>query len=533
MPESKFQSLVLKGGLLYDGTGLPPERADIFIKDGVIEEVEPLVEKSAEVLDITGLAVSPGFIDAHAHSEFALLANPAAAGGKLLQGITTEINGNCGLSAAPLLGAALSQREADLAAYGIKERWENFAQYFDLLRKRGLGLNFATLAGHGNIRASVVGYEDRAPSADELHRMCDLLAQALREGAIGLSTGLIYPPGIYSTTEELIELANAGAAEYRDFIYTTHMRSEGKRLLESIAETMRIGRDAMVRVHISHIKTADRPNWHKIDSAIRMLGDAREEGLTVTADRYPYTASSTDLDAALPNWVYIGGNAEELKRLRDPDTRVRIASEVEAMNRDWSTAVVAAVESDESRWMEGLSVAEIATRMGVPPVEALLRLLDAESLRVGAIFHSMTEENLLRFLALPYVMIGTDSTTRSMTGKGKPHPRGFGSFPRYLGRYAAGNLAAAIHKCTMLPATTFGIRSRGRISPGHWADLVVFDPQKIMDTATFDNPYQTPRGIQHVFVNGVAAVRDGALTNALAGLVLRNGGHAPFEPQAD
>lgn len=514
-------SFVLRGGTLYDGTGAPAVRADIRVKGDAITAVGAGAV-GADEIDIDGLAVCPGFIDAHAHSDFILLSEPSAEG-KLLQGITTEINGNCGMSAAPLIGASLSQREADLQSYGIRERWEGFGRYFQLLETRGIGPNFATLAGHGNIRGGVVGYEDRAPSDDELSRMISLLETALEDGAIGLSTGLIYPPGVYSTTEELIALSRAGGRAYGGFIYTTHMRSEGDMLIESIEETLRIGREAGVRVHVSHIKTSGRENWHKAGQAIALLDEARAEGVRVTCDRYPYTAGSTDLDAVLPSWTYVGGNSEELKRLRDPEIRERILREIDKPDRDWASVVVASIESEASRWMEGMSIAGISARMGVAPAQAIVRILDDESLRVGAIFHSMSEDNLIRFLSLPYAMIGTDSTARPMNGLGKPHPRGFGSMPRYLNRYSGGSLDTAIHKITELPARTFGLDGRGLVAPGYRADLVVFDPEEIADTATFESPYQAPHGIRHVFVNGVALVRDGKLTGALPGRILRHG----------
>lgn len=516
-----MSGIVLRGATIYDGTGAPAYQADVLIENGVIEAVGDGLGAS-QTIDIGGLALCPGFIDAHAHSDFSLMGDPHAAEGKLVQGITSEVNGNCGMSAAPLIGAASVQREADLISYEIAERWQGLPKYMELLEARGLGMNLATLIGHGNLRASVVGYEDRAASEEDMRAMCGLLQDGLRAGAIGLSTGLIYPPGVYSCTAELSALCHAGAKVYERFIYTTHMRSEGRLLLESIAEAIEIGRCA--RVHISHIKTADKSNWHKADAAIAMLDAARADGVMITCDRYPYTASSTDLDAALPDWTFVGGNAEELRRIRDSATRARIAQELDGSGRDWDTAVVATVDSEANRWMEGQSVAAIARTWDTSPVEALLRILDEEALRVGAIFHSMCEENLLKFLALPYAMLGTDSTSRALGGAGKPHPRGFGSFPRYLRRYAKADLSGAISKCTQLPALTFNLVGRGCIAPGHRADIVVFDPETIMDTATFDAPYQAPQGIKRVYVNGRLAVDEGGYTGALGGVVLRHGG---------
>lgn len=524
MPSEKI-ALLLKGGTIYDGTGKPPYKADIGICGDSICFIGNAASAD-EVIDVGGLSVSPGFIDAHGHSEFTLLADPDA-GGKILQGITTEINGNCGLSAAPLYGDALLQRENNLNEYGIKKRWHSFNEYFGLLEDSGLALNYLTLAGHGSIRASAMGYVNRPPDPREMKTMKVLLSNAVKEGAIGLSTGLIYPPGIYSATEEISELARHGTEMYREgFIYASHMRSEGASLLEAISEAISIGRKAGARVHISHIKTIGKENWRKIEGAIALIESARAEGIRVTCDRYPYTAGSTDLDSVLPSWVYEGGNAKELERLNDPGIRKRVIEEMEGDNRYWETVFISGVSMDKNRWMEGKNILEVADRLGMNPVHSVIRVLIEEDLRIQAIFHSMSEDNLKRFLSLPYVMLGTDSSARSLggpTAKGKPHPRGFGSFPRFIRGYSS-DLPEAVHKITMLPAETFGIKGRGRIEVGYKADLVVFDPSKISDTATYDNPFQPPEGIYHVMVNGVASVSDGKPTGLRAGRVLRGGG---------
>ncbi len=522
MRQLKF---LLKGGMLYDGTAAPPIQADIGIAGDRIVfagDARAASVEAEETVDADGLAVAPGFIDTHAHSEFTLLADPRATG-KVLQGITTEINGNCGLSAAPLMGEARERREADIGEYDIPERWETFQQYFAILEARRPSLNAATLAGQGNIRASVFGYVDRSPSSDEMHRMKDLLGEALSQGALGMSTGLIYPPGVYTGTQEIIELARHGYGLLGDrFIYTSHMRSEGDALLESLEETLRIGREAGVRVHVSHIKTSGRENWHKVDECIGLLERARAEGIGATCDRYPYTAGSTDLDAALPPWTYEGGNEAELGRLRDPETRKRIIGELPPEDERWDGVVVSSVESDANRWMEGESVSAIGRRLGRSPHQALIDILIDEQLRVGAIFHGMSEENMKRFLGLPYCMVGSDSSSRCLDGptrKGKPHPRGFGSFPRYLSMFADG-LPAAIHRITQLPALTFGLEGRGLVREGSFADLTVFDTRKVRDTATYTDPFRTPEGIRYVLVNGSVVVRNGEYTGERPGRVL-------------
>jgi N-acyl-D-amino-acid deacylase len=529
--------LLIKNGTVFDGTGAEPFEADIGIAGDKIAFIagQPAISSrqpaanTRDVIDARGLAVAPGFIDTHAHSEFTLLADPRAEG-KLLQGITTEINGNCGLSAAPLYGEAFEHREKDLAELGIKERWSTFEEYFRILEGREFALNFVTLAGHGNIRASVIGYKDKKPTSSELKRMQALLRKMINAGAMGISTGLIYPPGIYSDTEELISLAKSFSNDR--LIYTSHMRSEGKNLIESIKEIIRIGEEANIRVHISHIKTSGKENWDKIDEAISLINNARKRGVKVTCDRYPYTASSTDLDTILPSWTYDGGTKEELKRLKSEKAREKIKKQIlhaHPGNDYWTKVSVSSVPSQKNKWMEGKTLAFISGQININPVDALFKILTEEKLRVGAIFSSMSEDNLKRFLSLPYAMIGSDSSARSTSGityDGKPHPRGFGSFPRFLGKYVRDeglmSMGKAIYKITMLSAKTFGIEKRGIIKQGAFADIVVFDPERIIDGATFDKPFLKPEGIHYVIVNGLPALWKGKFTGAAAGKILRS-----------
>lgn len=516
-------SLLLRGGTVYDGTGSEPFVVNVGIDGDRVSFVGP--DGGADrVIDVGGLVVCPGFIDTHGHSEFTVFGERSHEG-KLLQGITTEINGNCGLSAAPLLGEALTQRLRELADAGVTEPWSTFEEYFGRLGERGLALNFATLAGHGSIRASAMGYGDRRPSEIEMERMRGLLGACLGAGALGLSTGLIYPPGIYSDTGEIVELARYGVSLAGDrFIYASHMRSEGDRLLEAVREVLTVAREAGVKAHISHIKTAGERNWHKASEVISLIEEARAGGLRVTCDRYPYVAASTDLDSVLPAWSYEGGAGRELSRLKDPATRNRIAGELRREHPDegyWRRVCVATVGTESNRWTEGKSILEIAARRGKDPVAALLDLLTDEKLAVDAILYSMSEENLRRFLSLPFAMVGSDSAARPLGGAGKPHPRGFGTFPRFLRHYAGIN-GPAIHRITMLPALTFGLAGRGCVREGYFADITVFDPETIADTATFDAPYARAEGVQFVIVNGVAAIREGKLTGARPGKVLAN-----------
>ena len=426
---------LIENGTVFDGSGAGPREMNVGINDDRI--VYAGVERidAERTINARGLIVAPGFIDTHAHSEFTVLADGRAEG-KLSQGVTTEINGNCGLSAAPLYGEALVRREADMDELGITERWSTFGEYFALLRKKGIAINFATLCGHGNIRASVIGYKDSAAGGGDMAEMKRLLSDAVRTGAKGLSTGLIYPPGIYSATSELTSLA--GVLPYHG-VYASHMRSEGDALIESILEILEIGRGVGAPVHISHLKTAGERNWWKIDDALQLIETARIAGINITCDRYPYIAAATDLDTILPSWVYEGGIEDELGRLKDPETAARIKSDLSRKdNNYWKGVYISSVANPENRWMEGENIFDVASKTGRNTVDALLDLIIRERARTGAIFFSMSEDNLRRFLSLPYLMIGSDSSVRSYSGAtcvGKPHPRGFGSFPRFIGRY--------------------------------------------------------------------------------------------------
>ncbi len=555
--------ILIKGGAIVDGYGSEPFEGNVgiagdkiaFIWNNTESSDQMSAVKAERVIEARDMTITPGFIDTHAHSEFILLADPRAEG-KICQGITTEINGNCGLSAAPLYGETLKQREGDLEELDIQERWATFKEYFEILERQGVCLNFVTLAGHGNIRSCVAGYQDRKLAGTDLKKMRLLLKEAVDDGAIGLSTGLIYPPGVYSDTEELIDLCRGLSQPYvsgnkcheppfgkvgqkritnkgSHGIYTSHMRSEGDKLIESVEETIRIAKESGIKVHISHIKTSGKKNWHKIDEVLSIIAASANEGLGVTADRYPYTAASTDLDTVLPSWAYEGGSAMEIQRLKSRELQKRIKKEIVNEHPDreyWKNVYVSSVSSGTNRWMEGMDIASIAKKEGSQPLDMLFKILIEEKLRVGAIFSSMSEDNLRRFLSLPSVMIGTDSSARSLSGtthKGKPHPRGFGSFPRFLGRYVRDgslmDLSEAIKKITMFPAETFGIHKRGILREGAFADIVVFDGEKILDKATYSEPFLRPEGIRYVIVNGLPAVWEGELTGIRAGRVLRHG----------
>lgn len=520
---------LIKNGFMISGRekDSSPKNADIAIKDSLIHEIGSFEHGHAgKVIDVKGLCVCPGFIDAHAHSEFTLLADGRAEG-KISQGITTEINGNCGLSAAPLVGEALERREKELDELGIKQRWNTFQEFFALLEEKGCALNFATLVGHGNLRASAAGYLNRPLSEAQRSKMREYLREGMTAGAKGLSTGLIYPPGIFSETREIIELASE-ARKYNG-IYTTHMRSESDLLLESIDEVITIASKSGVHAHISHLKTGGEKNWNKLGDVFDRIDAAQKTGISLTCDRYPYIAAGTDLDAILPSWAFEGGHKKELERL--VHERGRLSEAVLSEHPDktyWEKVVISSVKTGRNKWMEGKNLLSLSEAVSRQPIDVLFDVLIEEELQVAAIFFTMNEDNLRAILKKSYTVIGSDSSARSfdgITARGRPHPRGFGSFPRILGRYVRElgilTLSEAVYRMTGLPAKIFRISQRGILEEGFFADLVVFDPDIVKDRADFDGPFQKPEGIYHVFVNGVPVLLDGEFTGALPGRILK------------
>ncbi len=516
----------ITGGMVLDGTGAQPRRADVGGTGDRITAIGDLALCVASAShDASSLVVCPGFIDAHSHSDAYLLIEPSAPS-KLFQGITTEVVGNCGASAAPL--TSLLQLPSDWAECDYPGSWQCLGEYIELLERQAPAPNVVALVGHARLRGRIMGADARTPNADELAAMSRLLEESLEQGARGLSAGLIYAPGIYSTADELTALASVVAA--RDGIYTCHMRSEGRRLLEAIGESISIGRDSGARVQISHLKTAGRANWPLADRAITLIRDAREkEGLEVAADRYPYTSSCTDLDIIFPDWVAEGGRCAALGRLRDPATRVRIRTEIEA-ERDagyWTSVVVGSTSHPDNERFRGKPLLEVADELGVDPVEAALILVDMDGLKTSAFFSGMSEENMWKILAESFVMLGSDASLRSTTGPlshDYPHPRAYGTMPRFLRAALDGRtvpLNEAVRKMTDLPAEQFRLAGRGRIEEGRFADIVVFNPATVRDEATYADPHRLASGIELVMVNGVVTLDSNGLTGRRAGRVLR------------
>jgi len=523
--------LVVRGGIVVDGTGAPAFRADVgLVGDTIAALGEIAPDQGRRVIDAAGLHVAPGFIDIHTHSDPDVLAYPTA-DSRVRQGVTTELAGNCGGSAAPLAGLGVAERREEWKDDGIDADWTDVASYLSRVEKAGISVNHALLVGQGTLRSNAIGDVDRPLSADEARTIARALEEALDQGVFGLSTGLEYVPGRYTPPSEIVELARLVAR--RGGLYASHIRNEEARLLEAVAEAIEVGRSSGVRVEIAHLKAGGESNWPKQGAALDLLESARRDGVAVLADAYPYTAYSTGLTILMEGWAREGGTAAILARLRDPETRARIRREVEAQVKgdpgSWERVVVSRVKTEKNRSRAvGRSLVEIATGWRLDPVDACLRLLEEEETAVSFIGHAMSPDNVEGVLRHPLVMIGSDGSSMAPVGKAaeaRPHPRSYGTFPRVIGFYARErgifDLPTAVRKMTSLPADQVGLGDRGRLARGKKADLVVFDAAKVRDTATFDDPHRYPEGIAYVLVNGVSVVERGAHTGARPGRALR------------
>lgn len=533
--------LIIRHGQLIDGSGADAYPADVGITADRIVALGPLSEASATCeIDATGCVVAPGFIDAHAHSDAYLLIEPDAPS-KLSQGITTEVNGQCGGSAVPRLGQArlssdwASQTYPRLTEQGLVPSntpgptWQTVADYrrlFDAVRP---ALNTVQMIGHNTLRAGVMGYDPRPATPDELREMSRRLTQALEEGGWGLSTGLIYQPGKYATEDEVLALTRTAAEQ--GGMFATHMRSEGDRLLESVQQVIELSRATNIRVQISHLKTAGKENWHKIDACLDLFKQAHAEGLPVGSDRYPYLASGTDLDVLLPDWASAGGRDAILKNLRTPETRERIIHALNTSTRDWSSVMIGGGWHEEVRVFSGRTLIDTATELKLSPGETVCRFIDLDDTRTGAFFFGMCQENLHRIYSESWIMPGSDASLRAPwgpLGQDHPHPRAYGTMPRFLRLLTGAEsgfakiccLEEAIRRMTSLPAQTFGIRQRGTLTPGYFADLVVFNAKTFRERSTYASPHQFAEGLRQVIVNGVTAFDCGTFTGKRSGRFL-------------
>ena len=525
--------LKIEGAQVIDGTGALGSRTDVGIRDDVIAAIGDLSsEPAGSTLWAAGRVLAPGFIDMHSHSDWRLWENRRAES-KIRQGVTTEVVGNCGFSPAPVSREFLRELRG-FALYvpkGMDFRWQSVGEYLKAFDAEGTALNVVQLVGHGTLRIAAMGFARRAPDGKELARMQRLMADAMEDGAWGLSTGLIYAPGSYATTEEIVEIARV-VARHRGF-YASHIRGEGATLLDAVREAIRVGREGELPVQVSHIKAAGRPNWGKVADALALIDRARDEELDVTADVYPYTASSTTLRTLLPDWALEGGVEAMLERLAQPEVRARIRLELEApvtgqslLDRvGWENIMLASCARRKDA--EGKRLSEVAAARGMDPLDAAFELIVDEAGKGYMILFQLDETDLRRALAHPAVMIGSDGSSlapHGALGTGKPHPRSYGTFPRVLGEYVRVQrvigLPEAVHKMTGLPAKRLGLRDRGVIRTGAKADLVVFDPKRVGDQATYEDPHRYPVGIEHVIVNGSIVIKDGAHTGSLPGKLL-------------
>ena len=544
---------LISGGTIVDGTGNPAYQGDVLVDGDRIKDVYPSTlhlhldsTPDDEVVNAEGMIVSPGFIDAHTHSDAYLVIEPDAPS-KITQGITTEINGQCGGSVAPRYGEA--RLSSDWAAIlGPRLTWRSLAEYREVLSAAKPAVNTVQFVGHNTLRSSVVGYAGRAATADEQKEMERLLAQALDEGGWGLTTGLIYQPGRYSTPEEVVALAKVAAA--KGGYYATHMRSEGDRILESIDEVIELVKRTGIRAEISHLKTSGRKNWHKVDAVLEKIEGAMKDGLLLGSDRYPYCAAGTDLDVVLPDWAQEGGAPAELERLADAGLRARIVAEIDASDRDWSTVMIGGTWHRDNKVYSGKTVAEImglktedgrheiglpsqvssplgssVSRLKSSPGSLVCKILLADGCKTGAFFFGMSEENLAKIYSRPWIVPGSDASLRAPwgpLGKDHPHPRAYATMPEFYRRVRALGFSReeTVARMTSVVADRFGIRGRGRLEAGAFADIVVWKEEAFRAKATFTEPHQFTDGVKAVMTNGVVSYCDGKFTGNRGGRFL-------------
>ena len=531
-----MHTVLIRNGRVIDGSGAPGASLDVAIDGARVSSVHAQTEGDASrVVDAEGMVVCPGFIDIHSHSELALLANPRAES-KIMQGVTSEIVGNCGSSPAPLLGQAREETLRLASKLHIDIDWSSLDEYFARLSTCGISVNVATLTGAETLRRCVIGAGNVKAEANHLNRMNRLLADSMLQGAYGLSSGLIYAPGCYASTEELISLASTSASF--GGIYASHIRGEGTTVIQAVEEAIRIGREARVRVQVSHHKVEGRSSWGRANETIQLIEAARKEGVDIAFDAHPYTASSTSFDTILPPWAREGGREEVKARLKDPTTRRRIKESIGKHTTEWEDNIaecgwdntnVIGFTLEANRRLENLSVAEIAGILGKTAADAAFDLLIEEDLQLDVVFHDILEADVEAVVRNPLASIGSDGSAESPTGpmgQYAVHPRAYGTFPRVIRRFALEkglfSLEEAIRKMTSWPAERMGLKDRGVLASGFAADIVIFDPDTIRDTATFESPQSFPEGIRTVIVNGVITVDDGEHTGARAGQVLRH-----------
>ncbi|MGO8733601.1 MAG: N-acyl-D-amino-acid deacylase family protein [Terriglobia bacterium] len=534
LAEEPGYDLLIINGRILDGSGSPWFEGSVAIKDGRVAAIGRLPNATAgRVIDARGLAVAPGFIDLHSHSDFTLLVDGKAES-KIRQGVTTEILGESD-SAGPILGPAVPEFDKEMAPYGLTRDWTTLGEYFARVQRQGTSVNIASYVGSGQVRMDVMGNVDRPPTGGEMAKMRDLVDQAMREGALGLASGLIYPPNSFATTDELIELAKV-AARYGG-IYTSHIRGEGNHWKQAIDEAIEISEKAHLPVHVLHLKIDGQANWGKMAQQVSEIQAARDRGVDITANQYPYIASMTGLEMCIPPKYLEGTSEQVVERLKSPKVRAEIrqaiadglpgwqADEVKSVG-GWHGVLVASLQKPENKRYEGKRMDEVAEEMRKDPLDALCDLLISEGGSAEAIYFSMSESDVDLAMKQPWVGVGSDgiAVSPAMTFMGKPHPRFYGTFPRVLGVYVREKkvltLPDAVRKMTSFPAQVTGLMDRGLLRPGMAADITIFDPKTVSDKATFQTPLQYPEGIPYVVVNGVVVIDQGQHTGAKPGRVL-------------
>ncbi len=529
---------VIYNGRIIDGTGSPWYSGDVAIQNGRVAAVGKIASSMGRrAIDARGMIVAPGFIDMLGQSEVTILLNPHLPS-KIFQGITTEITGEGG-SVAPLNPSMVRADHSSYEHYKVTPDWTTFRQYFARLEKQGLGINLASYVGATQVRRMVLGDENRAPDAGELERMRELVRQAMRDGAVGLSTSLQYAPAPYATTEELIALASESAK--LGGIYATHMRSEGDAILTAIDEVIRIAREAKIPAEIWHLKAAGKSNWGRMPEIVARIEKARQSGLDITADTYAYTAWFNTFSAFVPPWAHAGGDAQLIERLKDPAMRARIRKEMNTPSTEWDNEwqeiagpeaiLVSVVHNPKLLPLQGKTIADVAKLWNKDPIDTIFDLLIEDEAFTSVAVFGMSEPDVALALAQPWVSVCNDSQGTApdgLLGGEHPHPRAYGTFPHILRKYVREEgklrLEEAIRKFSALPAQRLRLADRGVLKQGMWADIVIFDPAVIRDRATFENPNQLSEGMQYVLVNGEAVIENGKATDALPGKVLRGPG---------
>jgi N-acyl-D-amino-acid deacylase len=530
--------VIVRGGTIYDGSGSPGSVADLAIQGDTIAAIGDLSDASAKTeIDAAGLAIAPGFINMMCWSNESLIEDGRSQS-DIRQGVTLEVMGE-GSSMGPLNDAMKQDMRDGQGDIKYDIAWTTLGEYMQYLEKRGVSPNVASFIGAATPRIHVIGYDDRPPTDDELEAMQELVRQAMEEGAMGMASSLVYPPGFFAKTEELIALAEI-AAEY-DGLYASHLRSEGTALVEAVDELIQIAREAGIRAEVYHLKAAGKPNWPKLDEVIANIEKARAEGLDITADIYTYPAGSTGLNASMPPWVQDGGFDASIERMKDPQTRKRIAREMNEWSGEWENmylqaggadgVLLASFKNDALKPLTGKRLSEVAKMRGKSPEETAMDLIIEDDSRVGTIYFSQSEDNLRKKIQLPWVSFCSDSASIAPEGvflKSNVHPRAYGSFARVLGMFTRDEklltIEQAVRKLAALPAETLKLDRRGMLKEGYFADVVVFDPAKIQDHATFEKPHQYATGMVHVFVNGGHVLKDGEHTGAKPGRFLRGSG---------